>query len=151
MLFSESFGLSFLSFLCHLCCYVGCRFFLPCVSLFFVIWGAMLPYKLSKMKEKWEIWWIILRKNIDISPCFIMFPTLGGRNMKKRRFFLRNNYQIERNTYQKKQEDDNKNMTSEKNNGKQNDNENDKKKTDKIIIWSTPSIWLQESSKSTQS
>jgi hypothetical protein len=151
MLFSESFGLSFLSFLCHLCCYVGCRFFLPCVSLFFVIWGAMLPYKLSKMKEKWEIWWIILRKNIDISPCFIMFPTLGGRNMKKRRFFLRNNYQIERNTYQKKTRRRQQKHDIWKKQWQTKWQRKWQKKTDKIIIWSTPSVWLQESSKSTQS
>jgi formyltetrahydrofolate hydrolase len=80
-----------------------------------------------------------------------MFPTLGGRNMKKMRFFLRNNYQIERNTYQKKTRRRQQKHDIWKKQWQTKWQRKWQKKTDKIIIWSTPSVWLQESSKSTQS
>ena len=114
MLFSESFGLSFLSFLCHLCCYVGCRFFCH-VFLFFLLFGELCyPTNCRKWRksEKFdESSWGRTSIFHHVSSCFLRW---GGETWKKGVFFWEITTKLSETHTKKKQEDDNKNMTSEK-------------------------------------
>ena len=137
-----------------------------CFFLCFLLFGELCyPTNCRKWRKrlKWEKWWI-LRKNIDISPCFIMFPMLGGKNA----FFREITTKLRETNTQKKQETTTKMRATKitankkhvwKNNGKHkiNDNENDKKKNLTDKNWQdnnlkhTQCMAAQSSSKSSQS
>ena len=87
MLFSESFGLSFLSFLCHLCCHVGCRFFLAMCFSFFCYLGSYVTLQIVENEGKVRN---LMNHPEEEHRYFTMFhhvSYVGGRNMKKTPFF----------------------------------------------------------------